>query len=154
MDVTAGDATTNPLVGTWKVVSFQFEFEEASRRSDVYEKPCGFIIVTADGRFTAILADGARSPSDAPNMLFDRMMAYSGRYRLQGDDCFVTTVDIAWHPSWIGTEQTRYFKLDGDTLSIISPPQPHPKAPGQLVRGVIVWQRERNVPSLPDNGAP
>lgn len=63
MDMTAGAATTNPLVGTWKVVSFQFEFEDASRRSDVYDNPCGFIIVTADGRFTAILADGARSPA-------------------------------------------------------------------------------------------
>jgi hypothetical protein len=49
MDMTAGAATTNPLVGTWKVVSFQFEFEDASRRSDVYDNPCGFIIVPQMG---------------------------------------------------------------------------------------------------------
>jgi hypothetical protein len=42
-------AKTNPLAGTW-FVSFQFEFEDVGQRFDVYEKPWGFIIVTADGR--------------------------------------------------------------------------------------------------------
>jgi Lipocalin-like domain len=139
--MTGTSSRDNPLVGTWKVVSFQLEFQDTGRRANVYEKPCGVIVATAD-RFTAVLADEARLPGDAPNVLFDGMMAYSGRYRLQGDDCFVTTVDVAWHPTWLGTEQTRYFKLDGDTLSIISPPQQHPKAAGQLIRGVIVWKRE------------
>jgi hypothetical protein len=142
IDMTVTANGTNPLVGTWKVVSFQLEIQDTGRRSDVYEKPTGFIVATADGRFTAILADSARLPSDAPGVLFDGMMAYSGRYRLQGEGCFITTVDVAWHPTWVGTEQKRYFKLDGDTLSIISPPQQHPKVPGQLVRGVIVWKRE------------
>ena len=49
------------------------------------------------------------------------MMAYSGRYRLRVDGCFITIVDSAWYPAWIGTEQTNFFTLDGDTLSIISP---------------------------------
>ena len=70
---------TNPLVGTWKVASFQLEFQDAGRRSDVCEKPSGFIVVTADGRFTVILADGARLPSDAPSTHFSSQVSHDSR---------------------------------------------------------------------------
>lgn len=129
------------MVGTWKLVAFQFEFEDGERR-DAYADACGSLIITADGRMAAILADNARQLTDAPSSLFDRMMAYTGRYRVQGDDTFVVDVDVAWHPSWLGTEQTRYFKVEGDMLSIISAPQEHPKYPGRTLRGVITWTRE------------
>jgi hypothetical protein len=69
------------------------------------------------------------------------MTAYSGRYRLINDS-LVTKVDSAWHPAWIGTEQTRYITLDGHTLTLTSPPQEHPKFPGQRVRGIAIWQEE------------
>jgi len=46
------------------------------------------------------------------------MMAYTGRYRLQGDGCLITTVDSAWQPAWLGTGQVRLFKIEGDTLSV------------------------------------
>jgi hypothetical protein len=70
------------------------------------------------------------------------MMAYSGRYRLRVDGCFTTIVDSAWYPAWIGTEQTNFFTLDGDTLSIISPLLQHPKFPHDRVRGVAIWRKE------------
>ena len=41
---------------------------------------------------------------------------------MQGDNCFIVTVDVAWHPSWLGTERARYFKIDDGILSIISAP--------------------------------
>jgi len=133
----------NPLVGTWKVVSFQFEFEGTDERRDVYdEHPTGFIIITADGRMMTVVTASNRSRDAAPSVLLDSMTAYSGRYRLQGEDCLITTVDSAWHPAWVGTEQIRFFKLVGDTLTITSPIQQHPKFPGRRIRGVIFWQKE------------
>ena len=134
-------AQSNSLVGTWKLVGFQFEFENQERR-DAYDKACGFLIITPNGRMAAILADNGRQLDDPAGSLFDRMMAYSGRYRIQGDDVFVVDVDVAWHPSWLGTEQTRLFKIEDDKLAIISAPLTHPKFPGQTVRGVITWRRE------------
>ena len=70
--------TTHTLIGTWKLVSFQFEFENGERR-DAYEKASGYLIITASGRMMTVLADNARELSDTPSSLFDRMMAYSGR---------------------------------------------------------------------------
>lgn len=134
-------ATSNPLLGTWKLTSFQFETEDGGERRDVYDAhPVGFLILT-ERRFTAILTAGDQ-PRDAEGaVLFDRMMAYSGPYRVEADKIIVT-VDVAWHPSWLGSEQTRFFKLDGERLSISAPPQHHPKFPGQRVRGIVAWQKE------------
>ena len=137
----SGAETSNPLVGTWKLVAFQVEFENHERQ-DAYDKPCGSLIITADGRMLALLADNARQLDDPPGSLFERMMAYSGPCRVEGDDCFTTDVDVAWHPSFLGTKQTRYFKIEGDMLSIITPPGQHPKYPGRAVRGVLTWRRE------------
>jgi Lipocalin-like domain len=130
----------NPLLGTWKLISFQVATEDGERH-DVYDAhPLGFLIIS-ERRFTALLTAGDQ-PRDADSAaLFDRMMAYSGVYHVEADKIIVT-VDIAWHPSWLGTEQTRFFTLDGDRLSIISAPVPHPKFPDQLVRGIVAWQRD------------
>jgi fermentation-respiration switch protein FrsA (DUF1100 family) len=78
----------------------------------------------------------------SPDVLFGTMNGYSGQYRLRGADTFVTKVDTSWHPAWVGSEQVRHFKLEGDTLSVMTPPQDYPKFPGQRVRGIAVWERE------------
>ena len=87
------------------------------------EHPVGFVIFTADWRVLALVTASERADDETARALFDRMMAYSGRYRLRVDGCFITIVDSAWYPAWIGTEQTNFFTLDGDTLSIISTPE-------------------------------
>src|SRR5262245_18849692 len=94
----------NPLVGTWKLVSFQFEAEGRNERLDVYdEHPVGFIIFTADWRVLALVTASERADDESARTLFDRMMAYSGRYRMRVDGCLITIVDSAWYPAWIGT---------------------------------------------------
>ncbi len=133
--------TANPLVGAWRLVSFQFESEGSDERRDVYdEHPKGFAIFT-EARALFLLTAGDRLSTAPVGELFDRMMAYSGRYRMPAD-CIITTVDSAWHPAWIGTEQTRYFKYEGDALSFMSDFIELPKFPGQRVRGTATWRRE------------
>jgi hypothetical protein len=68
------------------------------------------------------------------------MMAYSGKYRAEGENKFITTVDVAWHPAWNG-EQTRFFALNGDVLSITTAQQTVPQFPGRPGRGVLRWRR-------------
>jgi hypothetical protein len=57
------------------------------------------------------------------------MMAYSGPCHVRR--CLAPVV-----------EQTRYFKIEGDMLSIITAPGQHPTYPGRTVRGVLTWKRE------------
>jgi Lipocalin-like domain len=124
------------------MVSFQVEAEGTSERRSVYDDhPMGFLIITTDGRMMALITAGARAQDGKPSALFESMMAYSGRYRLQGDS-LVTKVDSAWHPGWVGTEQTRFISLDGNTLTLTSPLQQHPSFPDQRVRGTATWRKE------------
>jgi hypothetical protein len=55
---------------------------------------------------------------------------------------FVTDVDIAWLPSWVGTRQGRNFKLDEDKLDIVSAPVPLEFLDGAMAIGILSWVRE------------
>lgn len=133
------------LVGTWKLKSFQFEFADTGEAVDMYgSNPNGYLILNADDRMMAIVASGDRKPpKDAAGnaALFNSMMAYTGKYRLEGDDQFITTVDLAWHPAWMGTEQARHFTVNGDMLSITSAVVTHPMFRGRNGKNVVKWTR-------------
>jgi hypothetical protein len=135
------------LFGAWNLVKIQIETEQGAERVDLYgANPIGRLILCESGHMMALVTAAGRcdtkDQSDSAE-LFGSMMAYSGSYRLEGGDKFITTVDVAWHPAWNGTEQTRFYKLDGDNLSIRTARQTHPKFLGQSVYGVVVWRRER-----------
>ena len=135
----------NSLIGIWKLKSIQFELADTGEIADVFgPNPSGYLMNTAEGRMMALLMRSDRVPpkedSDG-STLFKTMMAYTGNCRIEGDDKFITNVDLAWHPSWNGTEQTRYFKLEGDTLSITTAQQANPMLAGRMGRGTITWTR-------------
>ncbi|MEO1104079.1 MAG: lipocalin-like domain-containing protein [Pseudomonadota bacterium] len=69
------------------------------------------------------------------------MMAYSGPFRLEGEDQFVTDVEVSWDPGWQGTEQARTFSIEGDTLSITTADLVHAMFPGRKGHRVLKWQR-------------
>jgi Lipocalin-like domain len=133
---------SNSPVGTWKLLSFQYEFEDSDERDEPYgSSPVGHLIFTEE-RLMTLFAARERAKDAPASELLGSMMAYSGRYRLQGDDCFITTVDGAWQPAFIGTEQVRFFKIDGETLVAASPFRDDPKYPGRRVRGVATWRKD------------
>jgi hypothetical protein len=69
------------------------------------------------------------------------MIAYTGRYRVEGGNV-ITKVEAAWNEAWVGTEQVRAVRFDGDRLLLQSPPMPHPNIGGKVVRVIVEWQRE------------
>jgi len=138
--------TAVALAGSWKLLSAQVEMADTGQRINLYgPKPMGRAILTEGGYVTFILAAADRpvptAESDGAG-LFKSMMAYTGTYRLEDGDKIITSVDVAWHPGWIGSEQVRFFKLDGNVLSIRSALQTHPNFPGRELYGVLEWQRE------------
>lgn len=70
-------------------------------------------------------------------------MCYAGKYRLEGNSEFTTTVTAAWHPSWIGTEQVRFFDVKGNALTITTAMQTHPNFPGRKGRGIVMWHKAK-----------
>jgi len=70
------------------------------------------------------------------------MIAYTGRYRVE-DSKVVTKVEAAWNEAWVGGEQTRFIRFEGDRLFIESPPMPHPNQNNRVVRVIVIWDREK-----------
>jgi hypothetical protein len=138
----AGD---NGLVGIWKLVSWQVVVE-GERPKDVFgAHPKGFLILTREGRSIALTTAEERRPGMGDGeraALHKSMVAYSGKYRVEGND-FVTTVDVSWNEEWNGTEQRRHFRLEGDKLFIESARAPSILFPGKTDFRRIVWERER-----------
>jgi hypothetical protein len=129
-------------VGTWKVLSFQIEFEDSDERDEPFGKnPLGHVVITEE-RLIAVITGPERAMDATAQELFDSMLAYSGRYRMQGDDCFVTIVDSAWQPAWLGTDQVRFFKIDGEILSVMGLFRETPMYPGRRVRGLLIGRKD------------
>lgn len=133
------------LFGIWKLNSLQFLLTDTGACRDMYgPDPDGYLFVTPDRRMMTLITAKGRAASDGEAgdaALFGSMMAYSGPCRIEGEDLFVTAVEVSWHPGWVGTEQARVFSIDGDILSITTTETLHPMFPGRKGRGVLKWQR-------------
>jgi lipocalin-like protein len=142
----AGDeGLRSKIVGTWNLVSVAYEDQATGERTPVYgEHPKGIQIATPEGRWLALMtAEGRGVPnSDAERaQALKTMIAYTGRYRV-ADGNVITKVEAAWNEAWVGTEQVRAVRFDGDKLLLHSPPMPHPNIDGRVVRVIVTWQRE------------
>lgn len=135
------------LIGTWKILSFENEFQDGSPRRAVYgQHPTGIVILTAEGRMAGIVVGEGRKPAGTDEeraALLRTMFAYSGMYRLEGDR-WITKVDVAWNPVFNGTEQVRFYKLDGDRLEVTAAWGPNPNLPGSpITRGILLFERSK-----------
>jgi hypothetical protein len=133
------------LVGAWRLTSVYFIAQETGDRLDLLgAEPFGYAIFAPNGRMIALLTAGGRTPATSSSdmaALFTSMFAYTGSWSLDGET-FVTKVDGAWDPRWVGTEQVRYHAYDGQTLSLRTAPIESPAFPGQKVIGFVNWQRD------------
>jgi lipocalin-like protein len=134
------------IVGTWKLVSVNYEDQETKALTPVLgSHPRGSQIATADGRWLALVTAENRpvpKTDEERAQALRTMISYSGRYKVEGNKV-TTKVKIAWNEAWVGGEQVRFVRFEGDKLFIESPPMPHPNVGGKVVRVIVVWQREK-----------
>ena len=143
----ADDATLRQqIVGNWTLVSVVYEDQATKELSPVLgENLRGRQIATADGRWLALVTAENRpipkTDEDRARALTS-MIAYTGRYRVE-DGKVVTKVEAAWNEAWVGGEQTRFIRFEGDRLFIESPPMPHPNVNNKVVKVIVIWDREK-----------
>jgi len=133
------------LLGNWKLVSWQVIVEGEPPQNPFGLHPKGYLVLTPQGRSIAITTAEHRTggTSDRERAELHRsMLAYTGRYRIEGND-FITTVEASWNESWNGTEQRRHFRVEGDRLFIESAPAPSIIFPGKTDYRRLVWERDR-----------
>lgn len=133
------------IVGTWDLVSYKVEDKETGKLIDAMGgTPRGRVIFTKDGWVAFNLEGSARKPAttDAERAaLMKTLVAYIGRYRIEGDQ-WVTSVQTAWAPEWVGTEQRRTIHIDGDYADVTTPWRVMPNwDDGRLSRSIIRFKR-------------
>jgi hypothetical protein len=129
--IPAGAQDPSPIVGTWRVVSFEREVLETKAISKGFGgNAMGFTTFTPDGRMMSMIVDSTRKPPAQPTAtdaeavgLFRTLLAYAGTYRVQGNEIIIH-VEITWNQdqNLLNRDQTRSFKLDGDRLTTTTQP--------------------------------
>ncbi len=117
------------LLGTWRMVSWVREVVATGERADVLgPDPVGYIAYHGDGRMMALVVRNDRAaprgpvPTDEEKLaLFDSMLAYAGSYTLD-EEKVVHHVDASWNQAWTGTDLVRFYRLEGDALTIRGAP--------------------------------
>jgi Lipocalin-like domain len=129
------------VTGVWILRSAYLKRVDTGEKILTYgDDPRGVLILHEGGRMAAIIMPSEQT-GDAPPPR-RKLLAYSGRYRIENRDRFVTDVDIAWRPSWVGTPRGRTFSLSGGLLHIASDPAPVEFLDGAMASGVLTWARE------------
>jgi hypothetical protein len=117
-----------------------------SNREKAYflgEHPKGYITYTPQGRMMTVIVHEKRSPPKTDEDRIDLhkyMIAYSGRYTVEGEK-MVHHVDVSWVESTTGTDLVRFFKVEGDKLTLKTAPAKN-SATGTEVVDVLVFERE------------
>jgi Lipocalin-like domain len=139
---------SNPLTGTWRLVSWENRSVVGGEVSYPLGKDAvGYIMYGQDGymsvaimrpdraKFTAedLFGGGAEERAQAAATY----VSYCGRYELRGDTV-VHRVELSLFPNWIGVEQERLVEVAGDRLILSTRPI--------LLGGVqrtarLIWER-------------
>lgn len=123
-------STSTPLdlVGRWDIVSWEQVYDDGRRELPMGERLEGFIRYLPDGDMVCQIARVDRpkfvkggqwnAPDEEKARAYESMLAYSGRWRLDGD-VITHSVQMSLFPNWIGGEQKRRVQVQADgTLAL------------------------------------
>ena len=137
------------FVGTWKLVSAEAVRANGDVIKPLGDHPKGVIMYDTHGNMSAQLfrADRQDFASDDRTIASDSEIraaflsftAYYGTFSVNDDEGVVIHhVEGSLLPNWVGGDQHRNFKLDGDRLTLTPPPR---EVDGQQQVSSLVWQR-------------
>lgn len=139
--------SVNPLVGTWRLVSFEVRDDEGTVTYPFGRDAVGFITYSPDGHMAVQFGRSARArvatgdwvaaePAEIAAAARD-YIAYCGAYELRGSEV-VHRVELSLLPNWIGGELVRQVTFDGQRVTLSTPPTP---VGGRQQIATLVWER-------------
>ena len=144
-------AVADRLVGSWRLVSSEGQSTDGTVTREWGSEPLGRLMLDADGRMSVHLLSPARGRFASGDFLrptpeelkeaWDGYFGYFGTYTVEESvEVLTFHVEGAHYPNYVGTDQRRFFELDGDRLTLRTPPE---RAGGADITYVIVWERQR-----------
>jgi hypothetical protein len=140
-------ACTGPQLGTWKLQTLTTEDLETHRKTNpLGAHPNGYLSYGTDCRMSAILvSEDRKAPvaavaTDAEAIaLYRSSNSYAGTYTIDGDRVS-HHVDTDMSQTWTGTTQVRQFKIEGNSLQIITLPAKN-IITGRQSTSVLIWTK-------------
>ena len=121
------EASGGSVVGTWRLLSWETRESDGSVGYPLGPNAIRYLTYTVDGFMFAAIMAANRQPFAASGLFNGtpeeltaagrEYASYCGRYSLH-DGTVVHHVEVSYLPNWIGADQTRFIKLDGDRLTI------------------------------------
>ena len=135
------------IVGIWKLVAYDIEIQATGQKEPAFgQNPTGYVVFAPEGRVFFVLTGEGRKPAKSVQDradLLSSLVAYTGLYRLEGDR-WITKVDVAWNPEWVGTEQARSFTADANRLQVLTPWRVMPNWPEKgMTRSIVTFERAK-----------
>lgn len=141
----AADEVPAELLGSWKLTAYRLNYVNDHTSKDYYgDNPRGYYIFTKN-RLMVLLTPRERkfpeSEAEAAKML-KNLTAYTANYKAD-DKKFVFTPDVSHNEYYVGKEQVRYYKIDGDKLTITTDVMRTANEPDRPIVGEIQFVREK-----------
>ena len=137
-----------PFIGAWRLLTW--ELRPADGGEPYYplgNDTTGMLVYSADGYMSVVLSKPGRAPFEQPWLFegspaekisaMESYMSYAGRYEVRKDSV-IHHVEFSLFPNWIGTPQERFYKFDGDRLTLSAAPF---VKDGVEQTAVIVWEK-------------
>jgi Lipocalin-like domain len=138
------------FVGTWRLISFVGRDAEGRETSTYGPKPLGVLMYDKGGRMSVQIARSDRRPFESGDLFragpeelkeaFDGYFGYFGRYTVDERAGTVTHhIEGGSFPNFVGTDQRRVFRWQGDHLVLSTPPE---RMGGSDITYVATWERQ------------
>jgi hypothetical protein len=140
----------NPLTGTWHLLDCRGRSTDGGELLPYGENPSGLLMYDGEGSMAVTLMRSSRRTFVSEDAVQAREAeiiaawrefdAYSGTYTLDTEQGSVTHhVRQSKFPNWTGTDQLRFYGLEGDRLILRSAPFRHA---GKEWVFTLIWSRE------------
>jgi hypothetical protein len=117
------------LVGSWRLVSWEWRDEAGDVSSPLGDDPVGQLMYDASGAVSAQLMrrkqsrfgsdDWRQATTDEKAAAWSGYFGYFGTYAIgENADTITHHIEGSWFPNLVGTKQIRYCSFAGDSLSL------------------------------------
>ena len=134
------------FIGTWKLVSFEMRSDDQVTYP-LGKDPVGYLIYSHEGYMAASLMASKRQRFLSMDILkatteeivaaYGTYVAYCGKYEVT-EDKVTHLVEVSLFPNWVGGKQERFYKLEGDELTLSTPPM---IVGGKQQISYLIWKK-------------
>ena len=138
---------TADLVGAWRLASFHLATLDGDVTYPFGKDAVGYYLFSASGYMSVMVAAANRAPFATGDVMSatveeraraaEAFIAYTGKYELRGDT-LVVCPEMSFYPNWIGVDQVRIARLDGDELDLSTQPL---LLAGKQQTAHLLWRR-------------